>query len=311
MAGYKHCSSVGGTEARMSVTSKSDSLSFAYDECQAITRREARNFYYAFVTLPKARRRSIYAAYAFSRIADDIADGGGDLESKAAELRELRESLRAALNGAPEGAIMVALADRAATYNIPESLFSDIIDGVEMDLTKNRYATFDELREYCYRVASTVGLISVQIFGYTSPEAKAHAINLGLAMQLTNIIRDVGEDAGNDRIYIPQEELARFGCTEEQLRAGIIDENFMGLMRFQTERARGYFMSSTDLFPLLQPHSRGCASGLHQLYSKLLNRIERRGYDVFGERVSLPVWEKLRLTFTLWATNFITQNRSQ
>jgi phytoene synthase len=292
------------------------SLQAAYDECQAITRREARNFYYAFVTLPKPRRRSIYAAYAFSRLADDIADGDGvngavDTESKSVALSDLRQALHRALRGVPEGAIMIALANTATTYDIPESLFNNIIDGVEMDLTKGRYATFKDLREYCYRVASAVGLVSIQIFGYDDPQAKVHAIDLGLAMQLTNIIRDVGEDAGNDRFYIPQDELVRFGCTEEQLRTGTIDDNLVALMRFQADRAHRYFASSTALFPLLDSRSRGCASGLHQIYSKLLERIERRGYDVFSERVSLPAWEKLRLTFSLWATSLITSRLSR
>jgi phytoene synthase len=291
----------------MTSSGASLSLQAAYDQCQAITRREARNFYYAFVTLPKPRRRSIYAAYAFSRLADDIADGDGPVAAKAAALGELREALHAALAGAPEGAIMTALADSAATYDIPESLFNDIIDGVEMDLTKSRYATFEELREYCYRVASAVGLVSIQIFGYDDPQAKVHAVDLGLAMQLTNIMRDVGEDAANDRIYIPQDELARFGCTEEQLRAGTVDANFVALMQFQAGRAREYFASSKALFPLLQPRSRGCASGLHQLYSKLLDRVERRDFDVFSERVSLPAWQKLRITFSLWAANLLAR----
>ena len=293
----------------MTTAFNSTSLRAAYDECQSITRREARNFYYAFITLPKGRRRSIYAAYAFGRLADDIADGDGPVESKAAELRGLRQSLHAALLGEPEGPIMTALADSAATYDIPESLFHDIIDGVEMDLTKNRYATFEELREYCYRVASAVGLVSIQIFGYTDPQAKVHAVELGLAMQLTNIMRDVGEDAANDRIYIPQDELARFGCTEEQLKVARFDSNFVALMRFQASRAQGYFASSRALFPLLDAPSRGCASGLHQLYSQLLDRIDRRGFDVFKERVSLSAWEKLWLTFTLWATNVMVTRR--
>jgi phytoene synthase len=293
----------------MTVSPNTISLRAAYDECQSITRREARNFYYAFVTLPNDRRRSIYAAYAFGRLADDIADGDGAVDSKAAALGGLRQALHAAFSGKPEGPIMTALADSAATYDIPESLFHDIIDGVEMDLVKSRYATFEELREYCYRVASAVGLVSIQIFGYTAPQAKVHAVELGLAMQLTNIIRDVGEDAVSDRIYIPQDELARFGCTEEQLKGARVDANFLALMQFQAGRAQGYFSSSKALFPLLDARSRGCASGLHQLYSKLLNRIERRGFDVFKERVSLPVWEKLRLTFGLWMINFMMRLR--
>ena len=283
------------------------SLQAAYDGCQAITRHEARNFYYAFVTLPKARRRSIYAVYAFSRLADDIADGDGDVVAKAAALTELRRALHAAFSGAPKGPIMVALADSAMTYDISESLLNDIIDGVEMDLTKSRYMTFEELREYCYQVASAVGLVSIQIFGYDDLQAKVHAVELGLAMQLTNIIRDVGEDARNGRIYLPQDELARFRCNEEQLRAGDLNANLVALMRFQTERARAYFESSQALFPLLEARSRGCASGLHQLYSKLLDQIESRGFDVFSERVSLPAWQKLRLTLTLWVANVLSR----
>ena len=285
-------------------------LDAAYDECQAITKREARNFYYAFVTLPRPRRRAIYAAYAFSRQADDIADGDDLVEAKAAQLRELRSKLHAALSGDPDGPIMIALAHATATYDIPESLFGDVIDGVEMDLVTRRYDDFDELQVYCRRVASAVGLISIQIFGYRDPRAKEYAIDLGLAMQLTNIIRDVQEDAERDRVYLPQDELARFGYSEEQLRAGIINDDFLGLMRFQAERARHYFDSGARLLPLLQPRSRGCAAGLHHLYSRLLDRIERRGFDVFSSRVSLPAWEKLRLTCMLWAGSLIPRRQA-
>ncbi len=159
---------------------------------------------------------------------------------------------------------MTALADAAETYDIPELLFEQIIDGVEMDLTKSRYAAFDELREYCYRVASAVGLVSIQIFGYddpSAPNAKRYAVDLGLAMQLTNIIRDIKEDVERDRVYIPQDEMARFNVTETQLRAGIIDDNFVALMGSQAERARSYFESGARLFPLLNPRSRSCAVG--------------------------------------------------
>ena len=285
-------------------------LDSAYAECQAITRREARNFYYAFVTLPVPRRRAIYAAYAFSRFADDIADGDADAQDKATQLRELRAALHAALAGDPRGPIMTALAHTADTYDIPESLFDDVIDGVEMDLEPRRYANFEELKEYCHRVASAVGLISLQIFGYEDARAKESAVELGLAMQLTNIMRDLREDAERDRVYLPQDELQRFGYTEEQLGAGIIDDSFVALMRFQAERARGYFHTSAELLPLLNPRSRACAAGLHHLYSRLLERIEQRGFDVFSARVSLPVWEKLRLTFTLWVTSLIPRRQS-
>ena len=292
------------------MTERTFDLEAAYAECQAITRREARNFYYAFVTLPKARRRSIYAAYAFSRLADDIVDGDGNESERSEALTALRGSLRAAFAGAPSGAIMTALVDTASEYLIPESLFSDIIDGVAMDLTRSRYATFEELKGYCYRVASAVGLVSIHIFGFTDDHAKEHAVDLGLAMQLTNIMRDVAEDAIAGRIYLPQDELARFGVSEDQLRAGVMDDHFVALMRFQAERARRYFASGANLFPLLNPRSRGCATGLHHLYAKLLDRIERKGFDVFHGRISLPVWEKLRLTFALWASSVIPRRQT-
>ena len=285
------------------------SLDQAYDECQAITRREARNFYYAFVTLPKPRRRAIYAAYAFSRLADDIADGNATKETKAAELTRLRSDLHEAISGQPHGPIMVALAHAASAYDIPESLFADVIDGVEMDIEPRRYANFEELELYCRKVASAVGLISIQVFGYHDATAKQHAIDLGLAMQLTNIMRDIREDAEIGRVYLPQDEMARFGYTEEELAAGIINDAFLALMRFQAARARRYFESGALLMPLLERRSRGCAAGLHHLYSRLLDRIEQRGFDVFSGRVGLPIWEKLRLTLTLWAASLIPRRQ--
>jgi len=291
------------------MTTPAITLDAAYDQCQAITRREARNFYYAFLTLPKPRRRAIYAVYAFSRLADDIADEDGRTERKVEALEGCRMSLRSALAGNPEGPILTALADAANTYAIPEHLLAAIVDGVEMDLTRTRYATFDELQEYCHRVASAPGLVSIRIFGYTDPRAEQYAIDLGLAMQLTNIMRDIREDADRGRIYFPQDEIKRFGVTEEHLLAGIIDPAFVEMMRFQAARARALFDSGAQLFPLLNPRSRGCAAGLHHLYSKLLDRIERRGFDVFSERVSLPVWVKLRLTFTLWAASHLPRRQ--
>ena len=285
-------------------------LDAAYDTCQAITRRAARNFYYAFVTLPRPRRRAIYAAYAFGRLADDIADGDAPARTKAPQLAELRSRLHAAMAGSPDGPVLAALSHAASTYHIPEALFLDILDGVEMDLERRRYETFGDLAAYCRLVASAVGLVSIEVFGYDDPRAPKYAVDLGLAMQLTNIIRDLREDIERDRVYLPQEELRRFGYTEEELRAGIINERFLALMRFQAARARSYFDSGARLLPLLHPRSRGCAAGLHHLYSRLLDRIEERGFDVFSGRVSLPTWEKLRLTCRLWATSVIPHRRA-
>ena len=200
----------------MTTSTDNTALDAAYEECQAVTKREARNFYYAFLTLPHPRRRAIYAAYAFSRLADDIADGDGAPPQKRSELAALRERLRNAYAGRPEGAILTALADAAATYDIPESLFQDIITGVEMDLEPRRFEDFDELRHYCYHVASVVGLVSIRIFGYRdAPLAQETAVDFGLAMQLTNILRDLREDIERDRVYLPLDEMARFGYTED------------------------------------------------------------------------------------------------
>ena len=293
----------------MSRQTQTIDLNAAYDECQAITRREAHNFYYAFVTLPKPRRRAIYAAYSFGRLADDIADADDPVHDKAQSLSKLRGSLHAAMAGSPDGPVMAAVADVALTYDIPELLFAEIINGVEMDLLKHRYATFEELQEYCYKVASVVGLKSTQIFGYQDEIAKHYAIDLGLAMQLTNILRDIKEDIQRDRVYLPQDELARFNITIEQLQTGTVDTNFLEFMRFQAERAKSYFDSGSRLFPLLNQRSRSCAVGLHHLYLSLLEHIEKRGFDVFSERITVPIWHKLKLTALLWATSFIPRSK--
>ncbi len=205
---------------------------------------------------------------------------------------------------------MTALAHAAHEYDIPEALFLDVIEGVEMDLEPRRYESFDDLKVYCKKVASTVGLISVRIFGYHDPKATDYAMDLGLAMQLTNILRDLREDIERGRVYLPQDELRRFSYTEEDLREGVINDAFMELMRFQVQRARAYFDSGAKLFPMLDRRSRGCALGLHHLYSRLLDRIEARGFDVYSGRVTLPTWQKLRMTFTLWATSLIPRRNS-
>lgn len=281
-------------------------LDAAYDECRAVTKREARNFYYAFLTLPRARRRAIYAVYAFSRLADDIADGPGPAHEKRARLADLRRELREAYAGRPQGPVLTALADAAADYRIPEALFLDLLHGVEMDLEPRRFADFQALEEYCYHVASVVGLISVQVFGARDdPHVREYAVDLGLAMQLTNILRDLREDIERGRLYLPQDELRRFGYSEDDLAHGVVNAQFRALMRFQAERAQRYFDSGERLLPLLDPESRGCAAGLHHLYNRLLNRIASRGYDVFSARVTLSSWEKLQLTCKLWAASRI------
>ena len=269
-------------------------LDQAHAYCRRITRERAKNFYYAFITLPTAKRRVIYAAYAFCRLWDDAVDDVTDVDEKLRLLAEQREGLARTYAGAPEGRIFVAMQDVINAYNIPREYLEEVINGVEMDISKTRYPTFEELMEYCYRVASAVGLICIEIFGYKDPCAREHAIDLGLAMQLTNILRDVEEDMARGRVYIPQEDLERFGCSEEDIFLGRITDNFRDLMRFQVERARERFRRGKRLLPLLSPSSRACPAMLHDTYSRLLDRIEASGYRVFGNRIGLSAGKSWR-----------------
>ncbi|MEE9199701.1 MAG: phytoene/squalene synthase family protein [Dehalococcoidia bacterium] len=275
-------------------------LEQAYKYCREVTRRRAKNFYYAFVALPREQRRGICAAYAFCRQCDDYSDEGRPLEERARLLREYRVQLAQAYDEAPEGPVFTALMDTAQRFTIPQEYFDEVISGVEMDLKVNSYQTFEELYQYCYRVASVVGLISIEIFGYRDPRARQYAIDLGIAMQLTNILRDLKEDSHRDRIYLPLDELARFDYPEESLRRGVLNEPFTELMRFQVARARRYFVMGRRLLPLLPLRSRFCPAVLQGLYLELLRRIEARGYDVFNGRIMLTTPEKVRLTGKIW-----------
>ena len=277
-------------------------LDQAYEYCRRLTKERAKNFYYAFITLPAMKRRAIYAVYAFCRLCDDATDDLIEVEEKLRLVAEQRALLASACAGRPQGQVYVALEDTLNTYNIPAEYLEEVINGVEMDISKTRYATFEELREYCYRVASSVGLICIEIFGYNDPSAREHAADMGLAMQLTNILRDVEEDMERDRLYIPQEELTRFGCSEEDIFLGRVNDNFRNLMRFEVERAREYFKKSKQQLSLLSPRSRVCPEVLHGTYTRLLDRIEASGYNVFGRRVSLSTREKLVLMARLWAS---------
>ena len=280
-------------------------LEEAYAHCQRVTKAEAKNFYYAFVTLPKARRQAIYAVYAFCRLCDDIADEPLPVDEKRRKLREVDAALEHARDGTPDGPVYSALAHAVREYGIPWEDLSEVARGVEMDLTLSRYETFEDLATYCYRVASVVGIICIHIFGFSDPLAREYAVDLGLGMQLTNILRDIKEDAEMDRIYLPQEELRRFGYPEEALMAGETSDEFTRLMRFQVARARGYFDSGKRLLPLLPVRSRACPAVLGGLYSRVLDRIEQRDYDVFERRVSLPTREKLFLAVRLWLQSYV------
>ena len=275
-------------------------LDQAYTHCQRIAKTEAKNFYYAFRTLPSAKRRAIYAVYAFCRYCDDIADEDLPPEEKRRLLAETRSRLHNPRLAADDP-VFIALEGAIRDFAIPRSYLEDVIRGVEMDLEVSRFESFDDLREYCRLVASAVGLICIEIFGYEDPTAIDYAVDFGLAMQLTNIMRDVKEDAERDRIYIPLEDIKRFGYSERELMESRNNENFRSLMDFQATRARGYFDSGERLLPLLSRQSRACAGVLHQLYSRILDRIESTGYDVFEQRIGLRVSEKMLLMARLWA----------
>lgn len=277
-------------------------LDQAYDHCQRVAKTEAKNFYYAFRTLPSAKRRAIYAVYAFCRYCDDVADEELRPEDKTRLLSETRDRLRepGLASGDP---VFMALEGAIADFGIPRRYLEDVIRGVETDLSVSRFQTFDDLRDYCYLVASTVGLICIEIFGYDDPAAVEYAVDLGIAMQLTNIMRDIKEDADRDRIYIPLDDIARFGYSERELMTGRNNANFRSLMDFQAARARRYFDSGARLFPLLSRESRACAAVLHRLYSRILDRMEETGYDVFERRIGLSLSEKLLLVARLWVGN--------
>jgi phytoene synthase len=272
-----------------------DSLARSYAYCERLARREAGNFYPAFRLLPQGQRRAMCALYAFLRIADDLGDNPGDLADKRARLDEWRCGLDLALTGRYEHPLHEALGHTVAEHRIPVEYLHDVLDGVEMDLTPMSYDTFEALRLYCYRVASAVGLACIHIWGFSEPRARDHAESAGVAFQLTNILRDLGEDAGRGRLYLPAEDLARFGYDPQALRRGERDDRFRALMRFEVERARGFYQSSEPLAELLPPAGRAVFLVLTRTYRALLDAIEGRDYDVFSRRVSVSPWRKMFL----------------
>lgn len=280
--------------------SKDTLLRSAYDYCRLITKEQAKNFYYAFLTLPPPKRRAIYTAYTFCRECDDIADEEMTLERKLRLLVEQRNKLDQCFAGKSQEPSFIALSDAVLRYDIPKEYLDEVINGVEMDLTLQRYSTFEDLRLYCYRVASVIGLICLQIFEYHDEVAKDYAVDLGLAMQLTNILRDVREDLQRGRIYLPLEDLKRFAYSVEELKRGVINDSFMNLMHFQVERARSYFENGYRLLGYLPRYSRPCPAILGGIYGRILDRIEESSYNVFEGRISLSSSEKTYLMLTTW-----------
>jgi 15-cis-phytoene synthase len=273
-----------------------------FERCAEITRRASSNFYYAFMLLPVERRRALHAVYAFCRFIDDIADEA----DTSADPRTLLDLWRAELDhvyrGSPTRPVSRALQAAVRTYKIPRRHFDEVIAGVEMDLSMHRYRDFGELKLYCYRVASAVGLICIEIFGYTNPVAKRYAENLGIAFQLTNILRDVSEDACRGRIYLPLEDLRRFGVSESDILNGVYSGNFVRLMEFEANRARDFYRRAEESLPAEDRASLLTAEAMRRIYSALLDRIVRSNYRVFDGRLALSAPFKLYLVGRAWAS---------
>jgi squalene synthase HpnC/squalene synthase HpnD len=272
----------------------SDAVPASYAECHRIARAARSSFYLAFFGLRKEKRNALCALYAFMRLVDNVSDDPGNLDAKRQGLARWRSRLDEATAGRTDAhAILPALADTIARFNIPTRYFHDLILGAEMDLTVATYATFDRLSEYCYRVAGTVGLTCLHVFGFDDPKAPDLAERLGLAFQLTNIIRDVGSDYAMGRMYLPQEDLDRFGVRAEELR-GPVTAKLQQLLEFEAARAWQMYREGAPLVMQVNPDSRATLWALVRTYSSLLARIEERGFDVFGPRVSLSNAEKIQ-----------------
>jgi phytoene synthase len=262
----------------------------SYQYCRRVARTRARNFYYSFVLLSAQQRKAMCAVYAFMRCCDDLSDDPG---ASRAALDCWREEMEDALEGRFSGhPVWPAFHHTVRRFGIPHGYFRQMIDGVISDLEPRRFETFDQLYRYCYQVASVVGLTTIHIFGFDTRSALPLAEKCGVAFQLTNILRDIREDAGRGRIYLPAEDLRQFGVSEEDLRAGNRGGAFVRLMRFEAARARAYYDESQPLLDLIHQRSRRSLWALIAIYSGLLERIERGNYDVFSRRVRLSFFEK-------------------
>jgi phytoene synthase len=262
----------------------------SYRYCVRVARSRAKNFYYSFILLSAQQRKAMCAIYAFMRYCDDLSDEPGATRAPMERWRaELEEALEGRFSNHP---VWPAFHHTVRRFGIPHEYFRQMIDGVTSDLEPRRFETFDDLYRYCYQVASVVGLTIIHIFGFDTRSALPLAEKCGVAFQLTNILRDVREDAGLGRIYFPMEDLQRFGVTEENLRSGQRTPEFLKLMRFEAARARAYYTESAPLLELIHPRSRSSLWALITIYSSLLERIEAANYDVFTRRVRLSLFEK-------------------
>ncbi len=278
-------------------------VSDAQAYCTAYTKKSGSNFYYSFLFLPKSKREAMYTVYAFCKAVDSAVDEPTAGSNPKDELKRWREEVEAVYSGAPTTPIMVSLAHHVKTLGIPKAYFEELIKGVEMDLSNNRYVTFDELSLYCYRVASVVGLICLHVFGVTSARAQDYAVALGMAFQLTNILRDVGTDAAEGRIYLPQDDLRKWNHPEKAILNRSYSPEFQALMEYEASRAHHYYKRADAALMGLSASERRAltvAEIMRGIYSRILERIERSNYQVFGPRISLTTTQRVVIALRVW-----------
>ncbi|MCF8306333.1 MAG: presqualene diphosphate synthase HpnD [Ignavibacteriales bacterium] len=272
------------------------------DQAKQIARESKSSFYYAFSLLPALKRDAMNTVYAFCRKTDDIVDQNDESDDlKYARLHKWRVEFEKAFKGNSEYPLLNKLTNIIIQFNIPVEPFFELIKGMEMDLQKKRYVSFEDLVEYCYMVASTVGLMCIEIFGYKNKSAKDYAINLGLAMQLTNIIRDVKTDIDNDRIYIPESDMIKFGYKESDLRDAVYNKNFTELMNFEAIRAHHFFEKANSSLDFEDKPSMFAARAMQHIYYRLLLRLENENFNVFGKKISVSPLEKTSIAVGVWA----------
>ena len=265
-----------------------------------LIRAAASNFYYSFMLLPAAKRRAINDVYDFCRVLDDIVDEDHKGRDPLSELQAWREEMEACYEGRPTTDFGERLLQSIEEFELPKQPFLDLIEGMEMDLKWQSYQTFADLREYCYRAASTVGLICIEIFGYESARTREYAVNLGLALQLTNILRDIKEDIVRGRVYIPLEDLERFGYSQEDLRANLYNAPFIELMKFEYARARSYFEKAASSLPENDRPSMFAAEIMGAIYRDLLERLPGVQFDVFHNTLTVSTLRRMQIALRIW-----------
>jgi phytoene synthase len=281
------------------ISTDNHALTCAYEYCKEITRINSRTFYAACNFLSPGKRQAVHALYAFCRSTDDLVDKARQTTNHNALFANWRSRL-ANHHPSAHDPVPLAWADAQARYSIPRGYADQLIDGITRDLRQTRYESFEELTEYCYGVASTVGLMSMHVIGFRDEKALPYAVKLGIALQLTNILRDVGEDWRAGRLYLPQDELDRFGLNEADVEAGRIDDRWRAFMRFQIARARQLYDEAQSGIRMLDPDGRFAIAAAATLYRAILERIEANDYDVIHHRAYVSTWGKVRRLPTLW-----------